>query len=770
MRPLSLAAVLLVIAPEAGHAQDRIAWVVPVVANDEASAPAFLAGVAAACAVGGRPMVFAVDPATPWRPELLDFFARWGPSRLVVVGDLQAPPDPFRANVVAVTAGSPEATACAIAAQAWTASPRAVLADQDDRDAAFAAAVLAARLRIPWLPCGRGAVGDAVRAQLAAFGTRRVFAVGPGAPAKLDGVRVEHLADALDVARTLHREGQRIAYLAATNPHDASAPHAAQLSLAAVLLAAGREGALVPTPHDVLWKVATPTQDDVTEAPPGAHASRGAWRRGALDVGGASRVFLTGIDPADGRAWCQLDRDGDGRFDGQDEGPWRSGAVIALASRRVALDLDVDEHARGRSLALTAPVADELVAAIGRIRNAVSPRPATLCLVGWPDTLPMAIVGDAQSIDCDLVSDLPLAQCDDDPFADFAYARFVAEDVAAGTLLACRGFAIDELRDPSWAKRFATAEWETVNQDLLRRAGFEFAGHHDGGAPLAAGSPATSVALLSHGSHAMWTVMGKTYTWDSTTLLAPCFVESSGCSTAALDIDQKRRSVVTRLFRNGAVAFAGNARRGTAQQELFRSETLNGWLAGRTLGEAHRDAINKTLVAVLERGETNSGVQRYQLHAAACYGDPGLALGGADASDREAARVTASGLRATVHGPKRYDRSEYPPNPEWGCAAKRLFTWHAPGLGVESAWFPPEKRNQDALVFTAEHRTRRRVRGVEAIDDPDGPLHFTGKCFVDEHDDGTRSVFWRVRLIDFDMNSGEVRAQRDRAAFRLIVE
>ena len=88
-------------------------------------------------------------------------------------------------------------------------------------------------------------------------------------------------------------------------------------------------------------------------------------------------------------------------------------------------------------------------------------------------------------------------------------------------------------------------------------------------------------------------------------------------------------------------------------------------------------------------------------------------------------------------------------------------------MGADSAWYGPRNRNQDRLVFSAEVRTKRRVDRVEAIDDPGGALGFGGRSFVDEHEDGTRSVYWRVRLIDFDMESGEIEAQRARAEFRL---
>jgi hypothetical protein len=47
------------------------------------------------------------------------------------------------------------------------------------------------------------------------------------------------------------------------------------------------------------------------------------------------------------------------------------------------------------------------------------------------------------------------------------------------------------------------------------------------------------------------------------------------------------------------------------------------------------------------------------------------------------------------------------------------------------------------------------------------PRGWNGKWFVDEHADGSRSVFFSVRLVDFDMDAGAVLRQVDRLRFRL---
>ena len=50
---------------------------------------------------------------------------------------------------------------------------------------------------------------------------------------------------------------------------------------------------------------------------------------------------------------------------------------------------------------------------------------------------------------------------------------------------------------------------------------------------------------------------------------------------------------------------------------------------------------------------------------------------------------------------------------------------------------------------------------------PAAPRELDGRHFVDEHADGTRSVYFRVQLIDFDMSTGKVCERLERLRLRL---
>ncbi|MBM4063953.1 MAG: hypothetical protein FJ265_23075, partial [Planctomycetes bacterium] len=401
-------------------------------------------------------------------------------------------------------------------------------------------------------------------------------------------------------------------------------------------------------------------------------------------------------------------------------------------------------------------------------RQALGKVPEFLCLCAMPEAIPMPVVACAAGVDSDPPSDLCYGDIDADPFVELAVARFVAEDGAAGALLAARCLACPDLLAPGAADRFALAEWERAVAPLFTNVGFRPPVIHDGVAPFDAASPLASVAVLVHGSHASWLELGKTARHDCTVLLAPCLVESSGCSAAALDQDPEHRSVALRLLRQGAIAFVGNARRGVGQSELYRSEFWNAVLAGQALGRANRSALNRAQAVALANGESERGLRRYQLYNSACYGDPALQPRLPGPPRVAAARTVVRGREVTVHAPATWWPVEEFVVPDWKYTlGPKITTWRGAGVGVDCSWDAEHRRNRDVLVYTAEVRTARKVRRVAAVAPPRGPLGWNGKWFVDEHADGSRSVFFTVRLIDFDMDGGVVLRQVERLRLRL---
>lgn len=407
-------------------------------------------------------------------------------------------------------------------------------------------------------------------------------------------------------------------------------------------------------------------------------------------------------------------------------------------------------------------------AELATFRRQLGTTPSFLCLCGLPDVLPMPVVPTGGGVDTDPPSDLSYGDLDEDPFVELALARFVASDGPSGTLQAARTLAYPVLLSPSFTGKFAMAEWERCAAPAFENVGFAPPVIHPGGKPIDANSPLTSVAAIVHGSHCSWFQLGETVHHDSNVLLAPCLVESSGCSAAALDQDAEHRSVALRLLQNGAVAFVGNARRGVAQGELYRTEFWHAVLAGEPLGRAHRQALNRLQAAALAHGEQQRGLRRYQLFNAACYGDPAFVLHVPRPPRSAPARAELLGRTVTVHAPAAWWRVEEVVVPDWKYeAGPKIWSWRAAGVGAESCWDGEHRRNRDDLLFTVEARTKQRVQRVVAVSTPDAPLGFEGRWSIDEHADGTRSVYFAVRMIDFDMDAGLVRKQVDRLRFRL---
>ncbi len=504
--------------------------------------------------------------------------------------------------------------------------------------------------------------------------------------------------------------------------------------------------------------------------------------RAELQRLGASRLLLVG--DFEERA-LELDRiDAERLRSPADVARWMQKHDLPVDYLAAVAPHDRDEgHARKLSLAgavlaaghggALVPIARgsaaEARAALAGFRAALGRTPEYLCLAALPEALPMeALPGSGEGVDTDPPSDLAYGDVDEDPFLELAVGRFVAEDCAAGTLLAARGLAYEELLSPAFATRCALAEWERSSAALFANVGFGPPALHAGEKPIEQDSPLASVSVLVHDAHSSWFQIGNTYLHDSRVLLAPCLVVSAGCSPASLDQDADLHSVALRLLRNGAIGFVGNVRRAIAQQELYRSEFLNAVLAGESLGRAHRRALNRMLVSVLAHGETEHGPHRYQLRNQAFYGDPALVLHLPGPPRSAPARAELRGRGVIVHAPAAWSRNEEFLVPDWKYeASTAIYAWRGAGVGVESSWDGEHKRNQELHVFTAEVRTSERVRALVAQKPPAAPLGWDGKFFVDEHADGTRSILFRVQLLETDMAQGRILRQLDTLRLRL---
>ena len=243
--------------------------------------------------------------------------------------------------------------------------------------------------------------------------------------------------------------------------------------------------------------------------------------------------------------------------------------------------------------------------------------------------------------------------------------------------------------------------------------------------------------------------------------------ESSGCRTAALNRQADCRSVIARLFRNGAVSFLGNACPGIGCQEQLRLEFWNGVLAGKTIGQAHRMALNSTVVRVLETNQLDRGGDRYQLYIHTLFGDPAFRMHVPSAPKSAPAKVTVKGNVVSVHAPTAWWPVKIRVPGDWGkWRDKDLYVCRGAGTYVLRHWCG-QGYGREIPCFNAEIRTKRRIKGIKQVQTPPKPLGWSGKYAVDEHADGTRTYRWRVQLIDFNQIKGKIVSKVDRLDYRI---
>ena len=436
-------------------------------------------------------------------------------------------------------------------------------------------------------------------------------------------------------------------------------------------------------------------------------------------------------------------------------------------------------------LTVTTGSSDEFIAPLRNLYAATA-IPRYLCIVGFPDALPQAILTNG---DTDMTSDLPYANADDDLFSEIAVGRIIAENVTAATLHASRTITYESLIDPAWSSRAGQARWENAMGGNFENVGLDATAHHDADdlkwieppsgknnnkgkrePAISQDSPLTSVAFMTHMAHSWWKDLGQTYDMDSSVLLAPTVIESGGCLTCALDNEPGFRSVIARLFRNGAVSFAGQTRPGIAQQEQQRLEFWNAILAGQTIGDAHRHAQNSKTSLVLETGQTRGGPDHYQLHIRSLFGDPAFKPRLPSPPRSAPAGVEVNGDTVTVHGPATWWKVQIRVPEDWKqWQDKPLYVLRGAGAYSHRSWCG-EGYDKEEVFINAEVTTTRRIKSITQKQNPPAPLGWNGKHTVDENPDGSRTCRWRVRLVDFDQKTGVTANQLDRLDYQIEFE
>lgn len=678
-------------------------------------------------------------------------------------------PDPAASpTLTRLPIASPQQASRLLAATFWKSSRTVVCSKEDDYDGALVASGLAARLKAPLVYMTETGLPSETKDILRKLQTGRVIVVGEDIDPELDGAERIHLADAVATIAWMEANGLPVNYLAAANPQDRTVGRVRKTSLMAPLLAAGREGAVALLDFATEWKVPFTASRTLTQPVVGLPESHAGWKLGELSRQGETRLFAV----TRGK-WKKQHRVSLLGSDGTYEGPRHTGDRITMGERHYTLCLNPQSGSGRADVWLTWPGTPELQSALRPHYEGLKQKPEYLCLLGEPDVIPFALVPNHPDQDVDLPSDAPIANADGDPFLEFAVGRLVGEDLYSASLTAARGLAYPDLIDPSWSGRFGTAGWDKLFVRSLKNVGFEHVGHHTGkDGPLNWQSPLREAAVLVHGAHSSWMTFGGFTDTSSRVLLSPALVESGGCSTMRLNKDPQGRSAAARLLRNGAVCVIGNSLEGIGKQILYRTEFYNGLAQRMTVGQAHRYAMNRVLLSVMEKGqdENGKGQERYQYYIRMLFGDPAVRVAIPTPPEELPAHLTVKGQTATFHPPQRWLHRPLPLNPEWNSVVPLVHDFWAYGVGKEDQWRHDLGYGVHDFLYVAEVRTGARIAGIKQLGEMDDAIGWTKKFWIDEHGDGTRSIFWRIRPISVDMVTGDVLHQAETISYQLLEE
>lgn len=742
---------------------------------------AFLAAAPASRTINkGNGAVIVLDQTGQVPREVDDYLRRLKPRGICHLGAKPLIPAPPFGKYLEMPCSSADHAATVVAGKFWSKSQRVVLCREDDYPSALMASTLSARLRVPLLFCGDKGLSPQANAAIHRLGAKEVLFVG-NAPA---GLKATELPDIESLLAWMKKQGLDTPYLALVNVRDRTSTTIRKLSLAAPLLAAARDGMVVPFDTDIGWRIAftgTPIKENL---PKGIPAGAKPPKAGVIELPEGKIPFVRSFGASGKDHLLSLDLDGNGAFDGPGEGPLRKNGAVHLLGKPRILDFGV-KHGTDCDLTVTTGSPEVFISRLRKLYTETA-IPRYLCIVGFPDSIPQAILTHR---DTDMTSDLPYANADGDLFSEIAVGRIIAESATFATLHASRTITCDALIDPTWSSRAGQARWENTMGKSFENVGLDATAYHEEkdlawieqpsaknknkgkrAGSFSQDSPLTRVAFMAHMAHSWWKDIGQTYDLNSSVLLSPTVIESGGCLTANLDREPEFRSVISRFFRNGAVSFCGQTRPGIAQQEQQRAEFWNAVFTGETIGEAHRRAQNSKASLVLETGQTRGGPDHYQLHIRSLFGDPAFKPRLPSPPRSAPAKSELKGDTVTVHAPANWWKLQIRVPEDWKkWTGKPLYVLRGLGTYPHRYWCP-EEYDKEQIFTNAELTTTRHIQSITQKQELPAPLGWNGKHTVDENPDGSRTYRWRVRLVDFDQTTGITASQADRIDYQIEFE
>jgi len=653
------------------------------------------------------------------------------------------------------TSVSLDNVACNLAQTHWTTTTRVVLVGDGDYENALCASALAARLEVPLMyfnaSTGLSSATLSVIDNNLQCTTALTVNGNSTVTSQLSGIGVSQtsLANANAILGWIVSNIGAVDYFAYTNPDDRSGSwKAPKLSLAAPLLAAAHAGAVVPIAYDVDWMGTYFNYSTETTTRPTGAPSGDKWRLGTMTPVTTTYDFCITVI-GDYYQYVNIDFNDDGDYGDAGEGPFlEAGNELAFDGVMFQVITGVPGAFHGPGdVTLIYPTASDMVEDLGTYFTTNGGHPEYLCIVGAFDTMPYgtevywggSIVG---------VGDALISNVDDDVFVELATGRIVALDVTFGTLQATRSSTYNNLVNDNWKKKVVLMGGGALNMlryasRYLQNVGFdapyELDRHFSEGEQVYM----QNRSVISHSWHSCefgwgW---GPGYGCGEPNLdeylIEPSIAESGGCLTEAIhcyNTTPWEYMVSLQIMRRGAICHLGCTATASSCYETPRVAFWIGIAAGDTLGQAWKKSQITTEYCAL--ADISPGWDDEA--PVVLFGDPAVEINIPSSPTQTPAHVNVNGTTLTAIAPTftlgTYDDPENPNN---------IYTYYGPGTYPEY-WTP-------ASNYLASYTTDGAITNMTETTSCPGGLGWpaTNAWFIDEHQDGTETVYWRVRFLEW---------------------
>jgi len=182
------------------------------------------------------------------------------------------------------------------------------------------------------------------------------------------------------------------------------------------------------------------------------------------------------------------------------------------------------------------------------------------------------------------------------------------------------------------------------------------------------------------------------------------------------------------------------------------------------LGKAFADAINNWVVVLKEDCDGNP---THWTQNIVLFGDPAFKMYVPQKPIVQPARVVHQGNTISAYGPDVWTM-----NSDTGALATewkwpgQLYYYGAPGVVPHYYWAGKYDKSKPYLF--ARFHTDRQVIGLKKLDEATGNLGWQGEAYIDEHFDGSRTMIWRIRLLDYNTETGAIVAKLDQQSYHIL--